>query len=181
MIDLENPPGTRSMPAATQRAARVMLEDAVGHGGVSSRGWTRHSILAASLGAAVLVGGGTAAAYVTLRPAPVTDKSVVHCYAKASLTGGPSVGTDIGMPGRAPDSGPVPIQHAVAACAAMWRSGVLPDSHKYAQSQVSYAVPPLAGCTLPDGTAAVFPGRTGTCARLGLSAIGHGTQPHTGS
>lgn len=120
-----------------------------------------------------VLGGGSAAAYVTLKAAPATDTSQVHCYARASLSsdGQWANGTEIGQPGTAPSSGLVPIRHAMAACGALWRSGVLPDPRHYTQPDAAHPVPALVGCVLPDGTAAIFPGPADTCARLGLPRL----------
>lgn len=119
-----------------------------------------------------MLGGGSAAAYVTLKPAPATDTSQVHCYARASLSsdGQGANGTEIG-PGTALSPGLVPIRDAVAACAAMWRIGVLPDPRHYTQPDAAHPVPALVGCVLPEGTAAIFPGPADTCARLGLPRL----------
>jgi hypothetical protein len=65
------------------------------------------------------------------------------------------------------------VADALASCAAFWRAGILQagSSEPIVHPGGSvYAVPALVGCTLPDGSAAIFPGDPETCAQQGLAA-----------
>jgi len=134
--------------------------------------WRRRGFLGGA-GAAILLaaGTGTAVAYVLLHPKPVTNFTSARCYRTATYTG-----TGASFPGMELASAPGKnwaggIPHALDACAQMWAGGFmqpgLPSGHP---PQGGYAVPPLVGCTLPNGIAAIFPGPPDTCERLGLPA-----------
>jgi hypothetical protein len=64
------------------------------------------------------------------------------------------------------------VRDALGLCAALYRQGFLRvggqgiDSR--ADGRADHMVPRLVVCTMPDGTAAVFPGGEATCDKLGL-------------
>ncbi len=130
-------------------------------------------LIAAS--AAVAAAAATAGGYAYVQhPAPVTDKSEARCYTVASLSDGAESFTFVAEAAVAgqPGPGPSQVDNALSVCAGFWRQGILrpgPDGARGAPDPGrDHPVPPLVACVLPDGTAAVFPGTTPTCAALGL-------------
>jgi hypothetical protein len=117
-----------------------------------------------------LLVSSTAVAIAYVQSQPVTVKTTARCYTVDSLAAGTNFfGTTIANAGRPGTT--AQVNDALSVCAALWRQGCLkhgartalrpgPNEHR--------PVPTLVACTLPNGTAAVFPGRRGTCARLGL-------------
>lgn len=104
----------------------------------------------------------------------VTDKDTARCYSVAERHDGSD------FPGMSvavahPNSDVVAqVEDAVASCSLVWRDGALEVGKRRPQPYrpgVDRPVPPLVGCVLPDGIAAVFPGDTQTCSRLGLPAV----------
>lgn len=159
-------------PEPRRSAVRSLLAETVGQARPrpSRRSFfTRPAVVA--VGAVALVGTGAAAAYSQLGPtAPVSDKSSARCYSVASyVPGGDFPGTTIAQPNSSTRAGEV--SNAVDACAALWRAGILQPGARTAivhPGKKTYAVPPLVGCVLPDGRAAVFPGSADSCSKLGL-------------
>ncbi|MGI8696176.1 MAG: hypothetical protein ACR2JQ_05935 [Mycobacteriales bacterium] len=173
MIDIGDVPPSRPMSPAA-RARCLHLINSIHQDERRRRRRRRTLGTAATLITAAATTGGVAVAQHVLKPAPVTDKSVAHCYSaptRASGTGS-YPGTDIGI-APANGDGPVPIQNAVAACSLPWRDGILRvgAARPHIPDGKVHPVPHLIGCTLEDGTAAVFPGDAGTCERLGLPPI----------
>lgn len=129
--------------------------------------------IAAGLGAAVALAGGTAAAIVLTRE-PVTDPSLVHCLARPELDAtGLYPGTAVAATGAT--DGPVSIEDARAACAEAWRHGILdPAAEPGAplpdptQAQRTAVPAELSVCVMSDGSAAVVPGPAAVCGELGL-------------
>jgi hypothetical protein len=120
-------------------------------------------------GAAVLVvaGGGTAAAIAYFGSTPVTDRTSARCYSAISTDFGSEFpGTTIAA-AQASDGSGGQVVAPIEACAAAWRVGI-PQGIPPNKANPPYPVPNLAGCVLPDGSAAVFPGPADTCQRLGL-------------
>jgi hypothetical protein len=170
---MHDPHSTLSLPARRRRAARAQLEHLIAESTKRHhhRRWP-HAALVGALGAAVLVtSAAVAIAYV--QSEPVTVKTTARCYTVDSLAGGTNFsGTTIAHAGR-PDT-TAQVNHALSVCAALWRQGFLKHGARTALQpgpNEHHRVPPLAACTLPNGTAAVFPGRQDTCARLGLPSV----------
>jgi hypothetical protein len=148
-------PATRLLPAGRRQAIRRQLEQAV-----SRPRQQRAPRLAIVAGAAVVVMAGTGAgAAVYLQAQPVTNKTEARCYAAASLAGGSHFpGTTIAAAGAPGSRGQV--DNALSVCAALWRQGILTPGHGPGSASGGmgrHRVPPLVACTMPDGTAAVFP------------------------
>jgi hypothetical protein len=166
-VSYYSPQGTQpALPDRKREAARRELERIVSRSGRRRR-WQR-PWFAAMTGGAVLLGTGAAMTYVHLQA--VTNKTDARCYTAAS-TAGPDQYTTIAAPGE-PGS-PGRVEHARSVCADLWRQGFLSAGasgiSRPRNSSVSHRVPALVVCTMSNGTAAVFPGQAGTCARLGMA------------
>ena len=164
-------PNTRGLPAERARAAREQLEQIVATQGRPGR--RRRPGLIAGAGAVVVLCTSAAAVVYVQGTQPVTDKAQARCYTVASLAGGDSFhGTTIGEAAR-PGSAAA-VDDALSVCAALFRQGFLQPGAAGVSppgpgvGKPGHRVPPLITCVMPDGTAAVFPGGTGTCQRLGL-------------
>ena len=100
----------------------------------------------------------------------VTDRTQARCYTVASLASDRYVAI-----AEASDSiSRAEVRNALDVCAALYRQGILQIGHRVdysVHSRARYPVPPLTACTLPGGVAAVFPGSSGTCAKLGIPAV----------
>jgi hypothetical protein len=151
------------LPARRREAAQAQLEELIMQSAARPR-WRRRPIIVAGFAAIALSTG--AAAYAVAAHQPVTDKSQARCYAVADANS--SRYTTVA---EATPHGNGEIANAVSTCASLYRQGIM----KLGQGIVPGAtgtghdkVPPLVACTRSDGTAAVFPGRHGTCAALGL-------------
>lgn len=173
MLQTEEPPAPRALPPEHREAMREML---VEHARARLPWWRRHT-RGAAVGAgamALVLAGGAASAYVAFKPA--SDTHSVYCYSVASLDGGEQSRTRLAQasassPGSSASEAS-PVTKPVAACASLWRQGVLvkdsdlrPDA---AGTRSEHQVPPLVACTLDEGVAAVFPGGPQTCEELGL-------------
>lgn len=170
MIDIEEVPDPRLMPANSRRATHTLLEQVVNRPPHRLRWTTRGGVLL-SLGVAAVLSGGAATAYVALTPAPVTDNGVARCYSQPSLAGGDDFpGTSVAL--AAPRSGRAQITDAVQLCAQAWRDGAVTGQGP-ASGGAPRPVPQLVECTLPSGIAAVFPGASTTCQKLGLAPTTH--------
>lgn len=164
-----DPPPVRPLSPGRRDAMRQQLERLIAAGAARRQG--RKPVLIAT-GAAALVLGTSAGAIVYVQQSrPVTNKSEARCYTEASLAGGDQFhGTTIaeaGVPGSKAQ-----VANAVSVCAVLWRQGfLLPGARGVARqpnTKARHRVPPLVACVMPDGTAAVFPGNSRTCASLGL-------------
>ena len=165
------PANVPPLDPARQAAMRALIEHAV----ASERPRRPRARLpiAAGVGAAVALAGGTAAAIV-LTQEPVTDSSLVHCFSRAELdTQGNYPGTAVAV--AAADGGPVPVVDARAACRQAWLHGILDPSAEIGaplpdpNPSRRMAVPTeLAVCVMPDGSAAVVPGSAAACGELGM-------------
>jgi hypothetical protein len=179
MIDITDVPAARPVPAARRAADMSLLAGIAASPGrqprISRRGWTTAAVAACAVAAC-----GTASAIVFLPAQPARVHDSARCYLRASTDFGDSFpGTTIAMAiavphGQPPPSKPpavnVPAQ-AISVCGALWRQGFLrPGAARIARPAPGThdPVPPLVACVLPSGQAAVFPGTTHTCARLGL-------------
>ncbi|HEY7145210.1 MAG TPA: hypothetical protein VH637_13275 [Streptosporangiaceae bacterium] len=163
-----HPDGTPpALPAGKRAAARQQLEQIVSRSARRRRWlrWRRPGLIGAA--SAVIVLGSTAAVMFA-QDQPVTNKSGARCYTVASTTGPGHYTTAV----AAGPAGRVSLEHAWQVCRALWRQGFLSTGASGITSPPAgpgnYPVPALVVCTMPDGTAAVFPGGPGTCAKLGL-------------
>jgi hypothetical protein len=135
---------------------------------------TRRPLLIAGVAGAVAIGTSAGAYAYVASSAPVTDKSQARCYTVASLTGGDY--TTIAALSPAGTGKSTQIDDALSVCAAFWRQGILrPGAREpFPPNQADpYPVPQLVACVMPDGTAAIFPGKPGTCTALSLPAAAH--------
>ncbi len=170
-----------TLPARRRGPAREQLETVV-RSSPQHRTWRRPVVLAGASGALVVCTGMAAIAYV--KSEPVTNKTDARCYTIASLDNGNDYTTiaQAARPG-APDGR---VTDALAVCATLYRQGYLrpgiPGMVPQPNTTITHKVPRLIACTMPDGKAAIFPGRPGTCAKLGLpKALNHGSNTsHTG-
>jgi hypothetical protein len=175
MTEIDDIPPPRRMRRERRGAVRQLLEEQVRK---STRPWWRRSWQGVVVGTgttALVLAGGVATAYVAFKPAE--DQTSVLCYARADLDADPvdvtrlAVARDTRAGDDEADSGTVPVEDPVSACAQAWRDGLLP-SHGDRAARPGAAgqspVPDLVACTLDEGVSAVFPGDPATCERLGL-------------
>jgi hypothetical protein len=165
-VSYYSPQGTPpELPARKREAARRELERIVTRS--RRRRWQRSWFAAAAGGVVIL---GTSAAVTYAHSQAVTNKTDARCYTVAS-TAGPDHYTTIAAPG-VPGS-PGRVEHARSVCADLWREGFLSTGasgiSRPISNSVSHRVPALVVCTMSNGTAAVFPGRAGTCAKLAMA------------
>jgi hypothetical protein len=163
-----DPPPAPPLPAGRRDAMRRQLETLVTQHPGRRRGRKPAVITAAT---AIVIGTSAGAIAYVQQSQPVTNKSEARCYTAASLAGGDHFhGTTIAAAGT-PGS-KAQVDNAVSVCAALWRQGFLrPGAAGIARPRdtaIPHRVPPLIACVMPDGTAAVFPGDSRTCAKLGL-------------
>lgn len=166
-----DPPPVRPLPPGRRGAMRQQLETLVAeHTGRRHR--RKPAFIA--IGAAVVLSTSAGAFVYVQHSQPVTNKSEARCYAVASLAGGDQSYSTIAeaIPAGAPPGSKAQVDHAVSVCAALWRQGfILPGADRVApprNTTANHRIPPLIACVMPDGTAAVFPGNSRTCANLGL-------------
>lgn len=174
MIDVEQVPAERPMPADRRDALRDLLMEEVRR----STPWWRRSRRAMTVGIGALtivLAGGAASAYVAFRP--VTDTRSVECFATAdrnAMHSAPDVFVaHSAKGGKRAQQGTAPIHDPVERCAELWKRGVLrPDKEGIHQpapvGSEARPAPRLIACTLERGVAGVFPGGPSTCERLGL-------------
>jgi hypothetical protein len=172
MIDIEQVPPERPMPAARRYALREVLMAEVRR----SRPWWRRSRQAATVGVgaiALVLVGGAATAYVAFQPA--TDKHSVRCYTEPRMDGDATETTlavaEPSDPGSETSQQPGVIEDPIDACAGLWEQGLIGAGSSGADPDPAAGpsdVPKLVSCTLEDGTAAVFPGGADTCRGLDL-------------
>jgi hypothetical protein len=154
-------------------AMRAELEAFVAREEPATRWWRKRRNVTGGLVVALIVatGGGTAAAYTYLHPRAVTDKGSARCYSEAVyVPGAKFAGTTIASGVGGGSTGTV--ENALDTCASVWQVGGLRAGAPRGTPPIAgatFSVPALVGCTLPDGAAAVFPGPSDTCDRLGLA------------
>jgi uncharacterized membrane protein len=154
-----------ALPARRRRAARLQLEEVVRRSARTPR--RRPPVVIAAAIAIVLISTG-AAAFAIATSAPVTNKKVERCFTVADKAGYYS---EMAVPGKAGTQGHV--KNARALCAGLYRQGYLKkgvSSTNPHPGRGAHPVPHLVICAWKDGSAAVFPGSSGTCARLNLPA-----------
>src|SRR5215467_12597158 len=153
------------LPARRRKAARLQLEELVRRTAKTPR--RRHPVAVAAVIAIALLSSG-AAAFAVVAHQPVTNTHLARCFTSASVSG---FATVISAPG-----GPGSVGHVAKAhnqCADLYRDGYLKKGVRREIARPAggdHPVPHLVVCTWNDGSAAVFPGQKGTCARLDLPA-----------
>jgi hypothetical protein len=153
------------LPAGRRRAARLQLEEVVRRSARTPR--RRPPVVIAAAIAIVLISIG-AAAFAVATSAPVTNRHLARCFTVAEKSG---YFTTAGVAGKPGTRGQVKNAHAL--CAALYRQGYLEKAAKHISrnpKRGTHPVPHLVICIWSDGSAAVFPGRKGTCGRLDLPA-----------
>lgn len=167
-------PPPRPLPPAVRDAQCRLVEDIVRRRRPFWR--SRFAVLCAAV---VLTGGGVATA-LRLKPDHVTDKRMARCYSSAVREDGrdfPGTSVQVGTPTRPGDRAAPPaglVEDALSLCSLLWRDGQLLIGKAGVQDptpDLPHAIPPLTECVLPDGSAAVFPGDSQTCERLGLPPV----------
>jgi hypothetical protein len=165
-------------PPRYRPAARQMLAAEVAATRQRPVPHRRRLAVLATTGAAVLaLGTGTAVAYRLMGSAPVTDTHSARCYTSISKNFGSDFpGASVSGSGNGATSAggrgvPAQVTAPIQMCTYLWSIGRLraESSDAPAAASGTYPVPHLAGCVLPDGTAAVFPGPDDTCQNLGLA------------
>lgn len=130
----------------------------------------RRVLFIGGLLAGLLAGGGVAAAVVALQPQAPAVRDIARCYSEVSTDFSTSFpGTEVAIatqPGGT-QSTDVPSQ-VVSLCGAIWRVGFPSHGSTSVSTGQNNPVPALVACVLPSGEAAVFPGDSSTCAKLGL-------------
>ncbi|HEY2666340.1 MAG TPA: hypothetical protein VGK51_05845 [Actinomycetota bacterium] len=138
--------------------------------------WNRHEAALLAVLSLVVVGGSVVGGAAFFKTGEATDHGSARCYTVLSVGSATSfTGTTIAATGRIGSA--EQVQSAMAGCMALWRQGFLapgstvrrPSSGEPSAGTVH--VPTLVACTLPDGTAAIFPTEGPfTCGRLGLAS-----------
>jgi len=122
--------------------------------------------------AAAIVVVSTGAAGVVAYHA-ITDRTQARCFTVDSVTS-----PDFTMIAQA--STPLTrtaVDNALHTCRALFTKGVLTTGRPVGRLPSNgghYRAPRLVACVWPGGTAAIFPGYRGTCAKLGLPAAARG-------
>ena len=110
--------------------------------------------------------GVAAAAYAHYQK--VSNLTTAHCYSLPQLGDN---GTTIGV--LSTTTGSSQVVDALGTCGMLWRDDFLSPGVssivRVTQTTTVHPVPNLVVCTMPDGTAGVFPGSAETCANLGLA------------
>lgn len=157
-----------ALPARRREAARRQLEEVVKRSAAKS-GRRRAKRVTIAAGAAAIVLATGAAAFAIAEYQPVTNEARARCYTVADVSQRDVATIALaGKPGTKAE-----VKHARSSCAALFRQGFLRlgvAGVNLSPSKGRHHVPALVVCTMNDGTAAVFPGGPGTCAKLGLPA-----------
>lgn len=133
----------------------------------------RVMIVAGGVALFAAAGLGTAAA-LGVFSAPVTDRSIAHCYANADPNGAANHFdvTVADRPGAAiseQDAAAI----ALTICRGAWQQGRLTTTVPYLRDEPQPGpwtdpAPRLIACVLDDGQVAIFPGDTATCQQMNL-------------
>jgi hypothetical protein len=154
------------LPARRRRAARLQLEQVVAQSANSGRRMS--PVIIAAAAAVVVLSTGAAAAGVVAYQA-ITDRTQARCFTVDSVTS-----PDFTMIAQA--SKPLTkavVDDARGTCRALFTAGVLKVGRPVGRppgKRGHHRPPQLVACVWPGGTAAIFPGQRGTCAKLGLPA-----------
>jgi hypothetical protein len=154
------------LPERRRKAARRQLEQIVARSAKPGRRVTPAAI-AAGTAAIVLATGAAAIAAAVYQP--VTNKTEARCFTVADKSGFATAIAGAGKPGTKGGT----VENAREMCAALYRQGLLTRGAQRINRRPPkgvHLVPKLQVCTWPDGTAAVFPGPHGICAKLDLPA-----------
>jgi hypothetical protein len=168
-------PSPRPFPDATRFAVKSMLMDEVRAS--RRRRWQRP--LVAGLATALVGTAVAAGSYVAFRQP--TELRYAQCYSSVTADTDYRTTLAIGKAHRTDDDVPAPVEvtDAIGSCANLWSQGILRKDVPMASvdptpGSGSSPVPPLAACTLPDGTVGVYPGDESTCRTLGLPSASRG-------
>jgi hypothetical protein len=166
--------GASQLPIGTSVPAATSCRLVKGHG-TRLRAPRRWGLAVAVTATSLAVTSGAAVAAVYYGSRPITQRATARCYTVDSLAGGAAfTGTELAAVGR-PGSR-AEMSSALQVCAVLWQSGLLaPGAARALHVPLPPAdrhVPPLVVCTLPDGSAGVFPGEAATCQSLGLPQAG---------
>jgi hypothetical protein len=129
------------------------------------------AIIAAAMAVVVLSTGAAAAGVFAYHA--ITDRTQARCFTVASVTS-PDF-TMIAQAGK-PLTQAV-VDDALGTCRALFRAGMLKSGRPVGRPPTRpghHRPPNLVACVWPGGTAAIFPGHRGTCAKLGLPAAARG-------
>jgi hypothetical protein len=165
MNNFDQVPDPRPMRAVHWVALRREIQKL---GGAAPRRWRRSSV-AIVLGISGMAGGvGVAAAAVYVHYKKVTNITTAHCYSLPRLGDN---GTTIAV--LSATTGSSQVTDALGTCGMLWRDGFLAPGVSQivhvTETTTVHPVPNLVVCTMPNGTAGVFPGKASTCSVLGLS------------
>jgi hypothetical protein len=165
MTNFDQVPEPRPLRSAHRTALRREMTTMVA---TTPRRWRRSSIAFVLTLATTAGGVGVAAAAIYVHYASVTNTSTAHCYSLAQVGDNGAAIAAVG----APESN-AQVTDALGVCQMLWRDGFLTPGVTHAVhvtvATTVHSVPGLVVCTMPDGTAGVFPGTTSTCAKLGLA------------
>jgi hypothetical protein len=171
MTSLEPDRIAAGLPRLHAAAVRALLEDLVADEPGPRR---RRQLMPTVTSAAALLLLAACASAVTgdhATTAPVTNTSRARCYTstRPAFTGAYGlIGTTVTLTKL--DGASERVTDALGVCTVLWRQGLLRPGEPGLGPRIGshHPVPPLVACVLPDGVAAVFPGRSRTCARLRL-------------
>jgi len=138
--------------------------------------WNRHEAGLLAVLSLIVVAGSVVGGAAFFKTGEATDHGSARCYTVLSVGSGTSfTGTTIAASGQFGSA--EQVENALSGCTALWRQGFLvPGStiRRPPQGEPSAGtgpIPTLVACTLPDGTAAIFPTEGPfTCGRLGLAS-----------
>jgi hypothetical protein len=138
--------------------------------------WNRHEAAFLAALSVVVIAGSVVGGAAFFKTRDAVDRGSARCYTVMSVGSGTNfTGTTIAAPGRLGSA--EQVQSALAGCAALWRQGFLTHGAtvQHPPQAVENAgaghVPKLVACTLPDGTAAIFPTQGAfACGKLGLAS-----------
>lgn len=173
-MNLRDVPDERDIPAARAAADKAMLSAIAAQPAHPAR-------KAAIVGGTVVIAGALAAGGVLASGSgEPSNRGLVQCHTtlvagEGDEFDGTTVARAQGARTGDPGSGPVSIDDAIAACADLYRQGVLTVGSTNAQGPDPASagrVPPLVGCVTRDGVAAVFPSDSGAlCSSLGMRSL----------
>jgi len=155
------------LPARRRKAARLQLEEMVRRSAQAPQ--RRTPVVVAAAIVVVMLSTGAAAAGVVAYHT-ITDKTEARCFTVARVHPRSAYFTTIVQAGTTRSKGVV--RDALKQCRGLFAAGELKRGHPVLRSHFKPTkhTPHLVACVWPDGTAAIFPGKAGTCHKLGLQA-----------
>ena len=152
------------------------MVERVSIGGRDPSLWHRHEAALLAVLSVIVVAGSVAGGAAFFKTGEATNHGSARCYTVLSVGNGTSfMGTTIVAPGQF--GSPEQVESALSGCAALWRQGFLIPGSTFrhlsqaGQDSGTRRIPTLVACTLPDGTAAIFPTEGPfTCGKLGLAS-----------